>query len=181
MDKYERYITLGAVIIVVTLINALLRKALAKNKAKTASLNKANTETANNIIRQPKEYLYAGIIIISSCIFSILFIAFMPEYMIVNYAKGMKLVMISVAMTIMLSGLYFIILQVIWRIEIKENEFEFTNTFGRKRTYKFDEVEVRHLSRCTRFYKNKKHIVGISMLQENYDALEKAIFRYRKD
>ena len=35
------------------------------------------------------------------------------------------------------------------------------------------------LSRCTRFYYHKKHIVGISFLQDNCLALEDAIMSYQ--
>ncbi|MFQ9754436.1 MAG: DUF6560 family protein [Barnesiella intestinihominis] len=75
----------------------------------------------------------------------------------------------------------FIFFQLNWRIEIREDEFEYRNLFRRKKVYKYSEVEVKELSRCTRFYRNGKHIVGISFLQDNCDALENAIYKYRKE
>ena len=80
-----------------------------------------------------------------------------------------------------INGLSFIFFQLNWRIEIREDEFEYRNLFRRKKVYKYSEVEVKELSRCTRFYRNGKHIVGISFLQDNCDALENAIYKYRKE
>jgi hypothetical protein len=173
MDKYARYIASGVVIIIVILINSLLRKSLEKNKDK-------NNE-ASNIIRQPKQYLYAGILILSICVVLSIFFALLPSSAIAGYVDEYSRLQLFVVPTLLFfPGIYITVLQLNWKIEIKESEFEFTNSFGRKRAYKFDEIDVKQLSRCTRFYKNKKHIVGISMLQENYDSLEKAIFHYRR-
>ncbi len=144
--------------------------------------NKAKTSILENIIKQPKEYLYAGIFVLSICVVVSAFFALLPSSAIAGYVdEYSRLQLFVVPMLLFFLGIYITVLQLNWKIEIKEGEFEFTNTFGRKRTYRFDEIEVRQLSKCTRFYKNKRHIVGISMLQDNYYALEKAIFRYKRE
>ena len=55
----------------------------------------------------------------------------------------------------------------------------FTNTFKKRREYKFDEIEERQLRACDRYYHNGKHIVGISMLLDDFYMLSEAIAAYR--
>ena len=137
-----------------------------------------------NIIKQPIAYLWAGVLTVTIGIAISLLALFMPDEMIANYDETeywVRYILFAVffAISIFCSG--FIFLQLNWRIEIREDEFEYRNLFRRKKVYKFSEVEVKELSRCTRFYRDGKHIVGISFLQDNCDALENAIYKYRKE
>mgnify|MGYP004643125823 FL=1 len=67
-----------------------------------------------------------------------------------------------------------------WKIVIEEDCFYFTNTFGIKKQYRYDEIRIKYIRAEYRVYKGKRHIVGISYLQENYDALDKAKRAYDK-
>lgn len=67
-----------------------------------------------------------------------------------------------------------------WKIVIEEDCFYFTNTFGIKKQYRYDEIRIKYIRAGYRVYKGKRHIVGISYLQENYDALDKAKRAYDK-
>lgn len=73
----------------------------------------------------------------------------------------------------------FIMLQLNWKIEVKEDRFVFTNTFKKRREYKFEEIEERQLRACYRYCHNGKHIVCISMLLDNFYMLSEAIAAYR--
>lgn len=106
---------------------------------------------------------------------------FLPEEAIDNYEEGIRLPVFLVTFAFVIACVWMNIFQINWKIEIMKESFVFQNTFGRKKVYKFSEVEVKELSRCTRFYRNGKHIVGISFLQDNCDALENAIYKYRKE
>ena len=74
---------------------------------------------------------------------------------------------------------FFVSFQLNWKIEVKKDKFTFTNTFKKKKTYKFDEIEVRELRACYRYYHNGKHIVGILMLLDDFYMLSEAIAAYR--
>mgnify|MGYP007028390802 FL=1 len=76
-------------------------------------------------------------------------------------------------------AVWLILLQLNWKIEVKEDRFVFTNTFKKRREYKFDEIEERQLRACYRYYHNGKHIVGISMLLDDFYMLSEAIAAYR--
>jgi hypothetical protein len=166
----ERYIILLVVICAVPFVMRILYK-----KAK----NKQDPIKDDNIIRQPKQYLYVGIASTILWFCAVLFILFCPERMIADYEDGIRLWLAIPFAGMTLPGIFIILISVNWKIEVGETEFTFTNTFGRKRTYQYSDVEVRNLKACTRFYHKGKHIVGISFLQENFDALEDAIFAYR--
>ena len=133
------------------------------------------------IIRQPKQYLYIGVFCLVLSIGMCLVALFLPEEAIDNYEEGIRIPVFLVTFAFVIACVWMIVFQINWKIEIMEEAFVFQNTFGKRKTYRFSEVEVKELSRCTRFYRNGKHIVGISFLQDNCDALEKAIYKYRKE
>lgn len=142
-------------------------------------------EKASNIIRQPKIYLYVGIagtiFCIAFCIALAFAIIFMPAIIFadpeheINWLRtalqGLLLIMLSI---------YILLLAANWRVEIGENEFNFRNIWGRKRTYQYDEVEVKLFSASARFYHKGKYIVGISPMQENWTALQNVITAHKR-
>ena len=137
-----------------------------------------------NTIKQPTAYLWAGILTVTIGLALSLLALFMPDDMIANYDETeywVRYILFAIFFVISILCSSFIFFQLNWRIEIREDEFEYRNLFRRKKVYKYSEVEVKELSRCTRFYRNGKHIVGISFLQDNCDALENAIYKYRKE
>ena len=144
---------------------------------------KINSEE-KNVIRQPSVYFWAGIITVPIGISLSLLALFMPGEMIANYTETeywVRYILFAVFLVISILCSLFIFFQLNWRIDIREDEFEYRNLFRRRMVYKFSEVKVKELKSCTRFYCNGKHIVGISYLQENYDALENAIYKYRRE
>ena len=143
--------------------------------------NKSQNCNKTDFIVQPKFYLYGGVFPSLAVLCVGIYILLMPKEMIVNYSIEGRVIVFSILIIFSILFSLFVFLQLNWRIEIREDEFEYRNLFRRKKVYKFSEVEVKELSRCTRFYRNGKHIVGISFLQDNCDALEKAIYKYRKE
>lgn len=171
MDRYKIIAIIGIIIITQVLIRLVLVK---KEKTESSTINP-------NIIRQPKSYLYVGI---GGTIFffvAAMFALFAPDKMVVQNVKSHRILVMIVMLCICIPYVFIILFQVNWKIEIGENSFTYSNLFGKKRTYKFTEIKVKRLSRCTRFYNNEKHIVGISYLQANWDALEKAIQKYKAE
>lgn len=169
-----KYLIFGAISVVLVIILFFSRYWLNKREI-------TKTEGINSVIRQPKAYLYVGIGGIIIFVALGLFFLLAPESMIANYEDGVRLPVFFMFIGICCPYSLIILLQINWKIEIGEHEFTFKNMFGKKRIYQFEEVEVKLLSRCTRFYKDGKHIVGISYLQPNWDALEKAIQRHKRE
>ena len=131
------------------------------------------------MIRQPIIYLYVGIIAGVDWLFIALLYLFGPasifdftEY-IQRIAASCPFLCLDIAMW------FFVSFQLNWKIEIKKDGFTFTNTFKKKKTYKYDEIEVRELRACYRYYHNGKHIVGISLLLDDFYMLSEAIAAYR--
>ena len=122
-----------------------------------------------------KYYLYAGIGGFVVFLAIGLFFVFAPENMIADYEDGIRLPVFLVFAVLSILSIFISIYQFNWKIEVGKAEFSFTNFFGRKRSYKYESVKVELLSRCTKFYHDEKHIVSVLYLQENWDALEKAI------
>ena len=163
---------------ILTVIVLFIFKILIKTKKIEVESKDANT------IKQPTSYLWAGILTVTIGLALSLLALFMPDDMIANYDETeywVRYILFAIFFVISILCSSFIFFQLNWRIEIREDEFEYRNLFRRKKVYKYSEVEVKELSRCTRFYRNGKHIVGISFLQDNCDALENAIYKYRKE
>lgn len=170
-----RYIILIAVLLVTLPLLVLFRRWLIKR------VNSKPDKIINlNIIRQPKFYLYVGIGGIIIFLALGLFFILAPESMIADYESGMRLPVFFTFLILCFPYIIIILFEINWKIELGKNEFSFTNMWNRKRIYKYDEVEIRQLSRSTRFYHNSKHIVTISYLQGNWDALEKAMNKSRQ-
>lgn len=136
--------------------------------------------TPDNIIIQPKCYLVIGILSIVFWTVIVLMVFFLPENKIANYEEGMRLPYALLFSTFLLVPSIFLTMYMAnWKIEIQEDRFTYRNMWRVKKTYLYDDVTVKQLSRCTRFYYHKKHIVGISFLQDNCLALEDAIMSYQ--
>lgn len=155
---------------------------VAKRIAEKKLKNKPKHIKNSNIIRQPKTYLRAGILLFVLGLSVSIAVLFLPDSMVPEDESFKGRIVLSLLMFLSgpVVGIFVIIVQVNWKIEVGESRFTFTNMFGRKRTYLYEKVKVRVLARGTKFYCNNKHIVNISIFQENADALELAIFAYQK-
>lgn len=157
----EKYIIPISLFVIFSALNIILKK-------KKVSFNKKN-DNCNNIIRQPKLYAIVGI-------GGLMIFTSGAAYAFVDNAWPYAIIILLIVPLY----LFFVLLRINWKIEIFADEFEYTNLWRKKRKYKFQEVKVKQLSRSTRIYKNEKHLVGISYLQDNWSALETAIYRYKK-
>jgi hypothetical protein len=129
-----------------------------------------------DIIRQTEDYLFWGI----ACFMLSLGLAFVMLFFKATQDELQVAIMIVVFMfPTAILGIFFIILYINWKIEIGVNEFTFTNIFRRKRTYLYKDVKIYQLEDCTKFYYNNKCIAVISKEQENFNALENAVFEYQ--
>lgn len=170
MNKLIIIIIASSFVVVIQVISRLS----CKQKKKTQVLN-------SNYICLPRSILYVGISGTVLFLALAFFFLLASPSLIANYKEEMRLPNFIILFSISMGYGYFVLLQLNWQIVIRTEEFTYRNILGRKNTYKYNEIEIKQLSRCTRFYKSGKHIVGISYLLENWDALEKAIQTYNKN
>jgi hypothetical protein len=163
MGKLEKLIFYGIMLAVGIIARFLFRYFRSKNS------KPSKKEENSNIIKQPQLYFNVGlfglIVFTAGGIFA--FLTETEPYYILIFMMDIPFV-------------FFIIIQLNWRIQVYENKFIFRNMLRISRTYNFDNIKVRELTSATRFYKGKKHIVGISFLQDNWDCLQNAIKAYEK-
>lgn len=160
MDEYIRFSIIIALVIAIQIFTKVLRSKKIKDQS----------DILLDFIKQPKYYLYVGIggliIFTSGGIY-----AYIDNAWPYSIICGL----------IDLFYIWIILLQTNWKIEIRETEFTYRNIFGKRKIYKYEDVVVKKLSRSTRFYYNDKHIVSVSYLLDNWDALEKSIQNFKKD
>lgn len=72
----------------------------------------------------------------------------------------------------------YVMLLANWNIEMKEDCFIHTNMLGFKKTYRYDEIEIKQLSAVYRCYKDGKWKITISHLAINNQALITAQKKY---
>lgn len=124
-----------------------------------------------SVIRYQKWCLYLGIGGGGFSLFMTALFLLGPDHIFTDPDYEVRVAASILFILLIIWAVWLILLQLNWKIEIKKDGFTFTNTFKKKKTYKFDEIEERQLRACYRYYHNGKHIVGISLLLENCYAL----------
>ena len=143
--------------------------------------NKKEQENAanENLILQPLYYLFAGIFVaVSQLVFFLVFMI-VPPVDNENHELPWIILAVSVFGLVGLSGIFFIMLRLNWRIEIHEDGFSFRNSFRVTKRYSFEEITEVDTGRAYRYYKGKKKILAISMLQPNCFRLAEAFFKWK--
>ena len=131
------------------------------------------------VIRQPKWYLWGGGLAATVYFVGILFFLLGPDRLFTDPDYASRISISCFVLFLGIATLFLVSFQLNWKIEVKEDRFVFTNTFKKRREYKFEEIEERQLRACYRYYHNGKHIVGISMLLDDFYMLSDAIAAYR--
>ena len=177
MDKVIGTITIIAAILVSSIASRYVFKRIRSNAAKSAS-----SLNHDNIIRQPRMYLYVGVGFIVFCLLVIFVAAFAPAlgWSEPGYVSER---MLCVAMFLLLSipAVYIVVQQVNWRIEVGEDSFSYTNIWRKTSTYEFSGIAFRDTpSAIDVIDKNAKMIVRISLLLENVSCLRDAFRKWEK-
>ena len=169
------YVVFGASMIILVVLMVLFRYGLSKKTNRKTKIIKNS-----NIIRQPKFYFYVGIAGIV-VFFSMAILGLVaPDNMVIQNDFMERIIICIVLLLVCVPYVFIILFQLNWRVEIGENEFTFTNIWGIKRKYLFEEIVIKQLGRSSKFYCRGKLIIGISYLQDNWFALEKAMMNKQK-
>lgn len=165
MGKTEKIILYSFLAIMLIVVQILIRYFRSKKDVKSSK------EIGNlNIINQPRFYFYVGltglIVFTAGGIYAL--VTENEPYYILIFILDIPYV-------------FFILVQLNWKIEICKNKFIFRNMWGMERSYDFNDIEFRELAHSTRFYKRNKYVVSISHLQDNWDSLQNFIKIYKKN
>ena len=177
MDKIIGTITIIAAILVSSIASRYVFKRIRSNAAKSAS-----SLNHDNIIRQPRMYLYVGVGFIVFCLLFIFVAVFSPA---LGWSESgyVSERMFCVAMFLLLSipAVYIVVQQVNWRIEVGEDYFSYTNIWRKTATYNFSEISLIDVpSALDVVDRNIKMIVRISLLLENVSCLTDAFRKWEK-
>ena len=172
MDKVIGTITIIAAILVSSIASRYVFNRIRSNAAKSAS-----SISHDNIIRQPRMYLYAGI---GCCIGSIvlaLLALLAPSEDPFSVRVVISIVFLGVGMLCAL----IILFQLNWRIEVGEDFFSYTNIWRKTATYEFCQISLRDTpSALDVIDKENKRILRISLLQGNISCLTVAYRKWEK-
>ena len=117
--------------------------------------------------RFPKEYIGAGI-----GIFAVLTAVWIWVMIMVEEKLALSIFLLPI---ILASGI-LTILGSIWKITYGKETFTYRNYFGKRKTYRYDEVEVRYVSlNKTEYFKDGKKILTVAYYITNESLLEKLI------
>ncbi|MCL2817750.1 MAG: hypothetical protein FWD39_05125 [Clostridiales bacterium] len=176
--EMQRFLIFAASMAAIIILTRLGRNWLNKRASR-----KPPNEKASTMIKQPTVYLYIGIAATIFSIALVLAIMFMPASIFADpEQESNRLTMAMLFLPFYMASIWALLFSANWKIEIGENEFTFRNLWGRRRTYQYDGMEGKLTKAGTgmRYYHNGKYILAISMLQENYAALDNAIAAHRK-
>ena len=129
----------------------------------------------NNIIKWDEYVLFVGIagslcftIIMIFCIFNPGGILTPEETVGEHYAYSL----ISFALSI--PGLYLFLVGINQKCIVHDDFFIYVNCLGIKKSYKYDEVELKQMTASLRCYKHGTFQFALSPMQRNYSSLEVA-------
>jgi len=177
MDKIIGTITIIAAILVSSIASRYVFKRIRRNAAKSAS-----SLNHDNIIRQPRMYLYVGVGFIVFCLLVIFVAAFAPALGWSEPGYVIERMLLS-AMFLLLSipAVYIVVQQVNWQIKVDESSFSYTNIWRKTATYEFSGIAFRDTpSAIDVIDKNAKMIVRISLLLENISCLRDSFRKWEK-
>ncbi|WP_052591382.1 DUF6560 family protein [Paracholeplasma brassicae] len=135
---------------------------------------KAKPKSNSNIIKQPLMILRGGIFV--SIIFVILGISmpFLPT------TGGVEILVMFFVLSILMTlfGITFIWYYIVWEIRIGDHEFIYRSMFGKSIQYEYTECKCVVTPARIDIYVDKKCILKISALSENWYELSNRIEPY---
>lgn len=124
----------------------------------------------NNIIKQPKIFLIIGIAYL--LIFSIISLYFL---LIEFDIEGFIAIIL-----ICIPGVIFLLFGLLWKIEICNTEYIYTNFIGIKKRYKYHYLDIKWNKNGYKIYKDKKVITRVSIYAQNFESLQNKILEVKK-
>ena len=110
-----------------------------------------------SVIRYPKWCLYLGIGGGGFSLFMTALFLLGPDHIFTDPDYEVRGAASILFILLIIWAVWLILLQLNWKIEIKKDGFTFTNTFKKKKTYKFDEIEERQLRACYCIFRVRIH------------------------
>ena len=129
-------------------------------------------EDTSKTIRQPRFYVTVGGYVTICALAVIVLAMFVPS--ISSNTKEERFTAAILFSFMLYVGEIFGIIGTSWKIELEDDCFYFTNIFGIKKRYKYEDVNFKYVSLGYRVYKGKKYLTTMNNMQVNYDALAKA-------
>lgn len=139
-----------------------------------------NQDDDELIIRQPKKYVYFGALFTLITILVGIYILFAPGEKVGGFTVLQRIFVLFLDMLFSFLGIFLFLSAKNWEIEIRDDSFSFTNSFGRTRNYKYDEITFKQLSGGTRFFHNGKGVVNIPRIYGNGEELKTKINLYKE-
>ena len=136
---------------------------------------------ANNIIRWDEYVIFLGFAY-SLCFTALMILCiFNPGRILTpEDTPGERYAYSLISFVLSIPGLYLFLVGINQKCVVHDDYFMFINCLGRKKTYKYDEVEFRQMSASLRCYKQGKLQFTLSPMQRNYFCLEDAMKTFLK-
>lgn len=148
-------------------LSGLLGSILVRRKSKS---------NESSIIEYPTSWRIVPIL----GIFVFVIISLLPFFLPGFIDQDSVFFFISFFVCIIIIFTYFAVYLAIWKVEVFDSYFLFRRAFRKTLKISYDNIEIRDVSSGYRFYIDNKHILSISIYQDNYRLLDKAIRSYQK-
>ena len=132
-------------------------------------LNKSKFKSGNDsdVLKYPLAYRLAPLCtVVYFCVVTLLVVLFASS----------DLIYVIAAAIVALGGIVTIVLWSLWKVEIKDTGFVFTNFFGRKRTYGYGDLQLIKDENGMKwfFYKGGEKVLYMPYFIQNREKLVKA-------
>lgn len=139
----------------------------------------AKKELSEKIIKWSWRYSIIGVIGVG-IIFVVSLFSMVDNPVIIQYSNKDMLIIYSFSLFPLCVSIWLCCMSLNWSVELKESTFLYTNSFGIKREYRYDEFYSKPKRACWRYYKkgHKLYLFSISYMMPNSDLLEEKLQEY---
>ena len=132
------------------------------------------------IIRSPSSCFMVGVVGVSLLAFADLYVTLGSLGIIFPYEEYGYIFNIFF-IPIILGYTCAILMYTAWRVEVRETELLYSDILGRKKIYRYDEIEIEPFASGDKIYQNGKYQFKVTIYATNYSSLYEAYEAYHME
>ena len=176
-SMFERYVNVMIMILVPYLAFLWAKRYFKKNEER---MQAREAEENIKIIRSPSSWFMIGAVGGSFLVYLDLFATLGSLGIIFPYTEDGYIVNILFIPVIFLC-IGFILMYTAWRVEVRETELLYSDILGRKKIYRYDEIEIEPFASGDKIYQNGKYQFKVTIYATNYSSLYEAYEAYHME
>lgn len=177
MGMVERFVVIGVILIGAYL---LFRLSLLYVKKKEEKMQAREEQENIKIIRSPALWFLSGVVCTAFCVFFVIMTILSSFGLIFGYEEDAYFLSVFI-LPFLILGIGIILMYTTWRVEIRETDLLYCDMIGRKKIYRYDEIEMEPFAGGEKIYKNGKYQFKVTIHAKNDESLYEAYEAYQDE